>query len=87
MGICCMCIAVKREAAIENIQRSEKEKNITVRDVIREKKGRKRNEMYLICSHKNYYNSDGLSEEETIHSGISKKISRKRFFEDIDHSM
>ena len=41
MGICCMCIAVKREAAIENIQRSEKEKNITVRDVIREKKGTK----------------------------------------------
>lgn len=41
MGICCMCIAVKREAVIENIQRSEKEKNITVRDVIREKKGTK----------------------------------------------
>lgn len=36
-----MCIAVKREAAIENIQRSEKEKNITVRDVIREKKEEK----------------------------------------------
>ena len=42
MGICCMCIAVKREAAIENIQRSEKEKNITVRDVIREKKRKKK---------------------------------------------
>ena len=47
MGICCMCIAVKREAAIENIQRSEKEKNITVRDVIREKK-RKKKERKLV---------------------------------------
>ena len=41
MGICCMCIAVKREAAIENIQRSEKEKNITVRCHKRKKRKKK----------------------------------------------
>ena len=87
MGICCMCIAVKREAALEDIQRIKKERTITVRDVMRGKKERKRNEIYLIYTHKNYYNSDGMSEEETIHSGISKKISRKRFFEDIDNSI
>ena len=43
-----MCIAVKREAALEDIQRIKKERTITVRDVIRGKKERKRNEMYLI---------------------------------------
>ena len=86
MGICYMCIAVKSEMVIDDTQQIENQKKYTVRDVIRRKKGRKKNEMYLICSHKNY-NSDGFSEEETIHSGISKKNSRKIFFEDIDESV
>ena len=42
MGICCMCIAVNREAAIENIQRSEKEKKYNSERCHKRKKRKKK---------------------------------------------